>query len=282
MLALTGLTACASTDEALVFASARSGDGDIYVLTAGQTAPRILTGTETGEGNPIFDTMRERIVYQAFPNDSVELRSEDVFLLEDPNGDAPPSWSPIANEIVYSSTRSGQENLYIRDLDAGSEIQLTTGSSTDRYPVYSPDGSSIVFARKDSLGWRLTQYSIGSELFADLTEPTSYVGHPSWSPDGSKIAFDMLYDGQAEIALVDVETSNVTRLTDRPGNDLKPNWSLDGSRIVFGSDAADSDWDIYEANVETKIVRRIISSPGFDGSAIYVPVSILPDQHKSR
>ena len=74
--------------------------------------------------------------------DGSELRR----LTEDEARDSSPDWSPDGTRIVFSSTRSGGSDLYIRAADgSGEALRLTFLEGREDDPAWSPDGRSIAF-----------------------------------------------------------------------------------------------------------------------------------------
>ena len=77
----------------LLFASTRTGNGDIYVV-------------DPAGGTP-------------------------VPLTSDPAIDAEPEWSPAGDKIAFSSTRAGNAEIFVMDSDGTDVLRLTTNSATD-------------------------------------------------------------------------------------------------------------------------------------------------------
>ncbi len=257
-----------------MFVSQRSGDGDIYALDPEDLSVSPLVTTPEGEGGPVFDASRNRIVFQRFGEDRTALYADGERVMRDPNGDAPPSWSADGAWLVYSAKRDANENLYLASVDGSSERRLTDGVFTDRYPVFAPDSRQVAFARNDGFGWDLFVLDIETRSERRLTLDATYVGHPSWSEDGRFLVFDRYYDEQAEIALLDIETGAITRLTDRNGNDLKPVFLPGGERVVFAADASgENEWDLWMVDITSGELTQLTDTPGFDGGPAYAPKS---------
>jgi len=121
--------------------------------------------------------------------------------------DGKPTWSPDGSYIAFQSSRNGNWEVYIIDINGTNLINLTNNVADDNQPSWSPDGSKIAFVSNRRSG-SFEIYSInidGSNLkrLTNLTPPPnidpSNVGDydPTWSPDGSKIAFarNLLYEG---------------------------------------------------------------------------------------
>ncbi len=59
--------------------------------------------------------------------------------------DSHPRWSPDGKKILFTSTRSGDGQLWLIDLDGGEAKQLTTLSTEADTGLWSPDGKTIAF-----------------------------------------------------------------------------------------------------------------------------------------
>jgi Tol biopolymer transport system component len=60
-------------------------------------------------------------------------------------GDLDPAISPVSDQLVFTSSRSGNRNLWTANSDGSSARPLTTGTALDEQPSFSPDGRQIAF-----------------------------------------------------------------------------------------------------------------------------------------
>ena len=64
----------------------------------------------------------------------------------DPALDMSPNWAPDGNAIVFTSNRSGNEDIWIWSFEDSRFTQLTFYSGKDYDPAWSPDGQWIAFS----------------------------------------------------------------------------------------------------------------------------------------
>ena len=66
-------------------------------------------------------------------------------LTEGYTGDLDPAWSPDGTRLVFSSSRSGNRNIWSAKADLSKPMALTSESPIDERPAYSPDGTQVAF-----------------------------------------------------------------------------------------------------------------------------------------
>lgn len=145
-----------------------------------------------------------------------------------------PSFSPDGTKILYTSSSSGFEEIWMMDTSGANKIKLTnTGATITRRPRFSPSGDKIVFHSNlfingdDSLHI-FTINPNGSEL--DTVTMTGNAYDPYWSPDGLYIIYARKFSmKKGYIYMIHRNGSGEQRLI----NDSKayyPAWRPSGSR----------------------------------------------------
>jgi Tol biopolymer transport system component/DNA-binding winged helix-turn-helix (wHTH) protein len=181
-----------------------------------------------------------------------------------------PSISPDGNSVTFSSDRTGNFEIYVKQLVAGArDIQITSDGGQNFEPEFSPDGSLIAFHSKKRGGIWIIPSTGGT-----AKQITEFGSNPSWSPDGSNIAFqsDPLTDLGSNAAnaippstiwIVPAKGGEFKRLTQPgtpPGGHGAPSWSPDGKRILFdvGNLLSDEVWSIsIQGNDPKKVLTGV-------------------------
>ena len=154
-----------------------------------------------------------------------------------------PSWSPDGSWITLSSTRDGNQEIYVVRPDGKDLKRLTSDPAIDAHPAWSPDGKRIVFATNRWGDLELAAVDTEGGNLTRLTTSPGLDDYPAWSRDGKSIAFTSHRDGNAEIFAIDPDGNNPRNLTRNPAIDNFPAWSPAGE-LTFVSNRAGG-FDIY-------------------------------------
>ncbi|OGD21411.1 MAG: hypothetical protein A2W03_15215 [Candidatus Aminicenantes bacterium RBG_16_63_16] len=147
-----------------------------------------------------------------------------------------PAISPDGKMIAYSSERSGNMDIYVRQLSGQQTLRRTTHPAPDWFPCFSPDGSKIVFwSERDGGGLYIFEALAGTER--RIAEGGRL---PAISPDGSTILYLVASaDRTAKLFLVPAD-GGVPRpfqpefvLLPKGGSHSSPLWSADEKTIFF-------------------------------------------------
>ena len=66
-------------------------------------------------------------------------------LTHDPGISEWPTWSPDDSSIAFTSNKNGNFDIYVRRVEGGQDVNVTSNPSEDFQPAFSPDGNSIAF-----------------------------------------------------------------------------------------------------------------------------------------
>ncbi len=272
----------------LIFQATRAGESDcdqIYMMNVDGTEVRRVS---TGQGRTTcgyFFAGTDRILYSSThevdpvcpaPPDRSRgyvwpLLAYDIYtarrdgsdlrrITDNPAYDAEATVSPDGRQIVFTSLRDGDLNIFVMDSDGGSVRQLTDEPGYDGGAFFSADGSKIVYrAHHPTEPTELAEYRAlleeglvrpdRVELFvmnADGSDRRQITSNgranfaPFFHPDGRRIIFSSnMHDPQGRsfnLYMVDIESGEVERITHSAGFDSFPMFNRDGTKLVFASD----------------------------------------------
>ena len=167
-------------------------------------------------------------------------------------------------KIAYTSTRDGNIDIYVMDIDGRNQRRVTVNPARDWLPAWSPDGKKIAFvSNRNNVNEDRRQIWV---IDADGKNPIRLTDglvdtNPDWSPDGTKIVYDthlvpedhnLAPDG---IAVMDADGNNKRLVKNARG--LHPTWSPDGKRIAFISVKNPRGAQIYVMDVDGRNRMRL-------------------------
>ena len=152
-------------------------------------------------------------------------------LTDGSSGDLDPAASPRGDRLVFSSTRSGNRNLWISSSDLSHLQPLTSGVSSDERPAFSPDGTQIAFV-SDRGGERGIWVLPSEGGVPRLLARTAVLDTLSWSREGKEIVFAAQAENLPGLWRVSVPEGRLTRIR-TPGAAHSPAWSPQRDLIAY-------------------------------------------------
>jgi TolB protein len=144
-----------------------------------------------------------------------------------------PDFSPDGREILFTSYKRRNPDLYKRALSSTVEVPVSSRKGLNITGTWSPDGSRIALAlSKDGNSEIYTLARDGSRP-TRLTVNHAIEVSPVWSPDGSRIAFVSDRLGKPQIFIMNADGGNVRRLTTAGGYNVNPRWSPKGDKVAY-------------------------------------------------
>jgi len=175
-------------------------------------------------------------------------------LIGGPGYDAEATASPDGRWIVFTSTRSGDLELWRYDLKTGETKQLTNDLGYDGGAFFSRDAKYIV--------WRASRPQAGEEA-------ETYK---------SLLKQNQVEPKALDLYVSDIEGKNVRRVTRLAGANWAPFFTPDGKRIVFASNhhsmnragrEAGREFAIFMVNVDGTGLQQITKSGTFDAFPMF-------------
>jgi len=118
----------------------------------------------------------------------LDLTGQTTHLTDGYDGDLDPVMSPQADQLVFTSSRSGNRNLWTANSGGAGARPLTSGSSLDEHPAFSPDGRQIAFI--SDRGGRRAIWTISADGGTpQKVVDAATVGGMAWLTDGHSLIF---------------------------------------------------------------------------------------------
>jgi TolB protein len=229
-----GRTTCAYylADGKVVYASTHEGDED---------CPEKIMFSDGRYVWPIYDTYD---IFIANPDGS-ELEK----IIDGEGYDAEATVSPDGKFIIFTSTRSGDLELYRYEIATKEIIQLTDELGYDGGAFFSRDSKKIVWRASRPVGKDAETYK---ELLSQgLVEPKAL-----------------------NVFIADIDGNNVMQVTDLPGANWAPFFHPSGEKILFCSNHHSLDkggrlFDIFMINIDGTNMQQITHSGTFDAFPMF-------------
>jgi len=188
-------------------------------------------------------------LYETFDLFVADLKGNIVRQLTCDYGyDAEATVSPKGDKIVFTSTRTGDPELYTMNIDGTDLKRITFEKGYDGGAFFSMDGNKIVFrASRPKTEKELRDYE---ELVKNgYVRPTNL-----------------------EIFVCDADGSNIRQVTNNGAANFAPFFHPDGKRIIFCSNVNSKDkrnFDLYIINIDGTGLEQVTFNETFDGFPMF-------------
>ena len=203
--------------------------------------PAPLSGNQGRYVWPIYDSYD---IYVANPDGS-----NTEMLIGGEGYDAEATVSPDGRFVIFTSTRSGDLELWRYELETGDLLQLTNTLGYDGGAFFSRDSQQIV--------WRASRpQGEDAELYQSL------------------LAQGAVQPSALNIFIADIDGNNVRQVTELPGANWAPFFHPDNERILFSSnhhtlESGGREFDIFMVNPDGTNLERITHSGTFDAFPMF-------------
>lgn len=165
------------------------------------------------------------------------------------------SFSPDGRQVIFTSYRDGQPNLYEIVFPDGDIRQLTEGPDLHPFSAcLSHNGSSIFFTRAGAV-WKLHRQSLEERCLARFE--SAQLGECNLSSSGTWLVTAIRQNGQSGVAVVQTDGSEARIALHWPRTIIHPQFHpLDDSVIEFSNDPAPRMHLLYRETGKTECLYK--------------------------
>jgi serine/threonine protein kinase/Tol biopolymer transport system component len=279
----------------IAFASNRTGEVQVWLLTLSDGELFQITDIRGGACQPTWSPDGQQLVFvapcsrnqQTYPGSSLFIINADGSnmnpLPSSPIGDFDPDWSPVDNQILFTTLRDfNRAQVWILDIDTGESYNVSNNVASDSQATWSPDGELIAFVstRVINRGQIWLMDTQGENVFEFSRSSTRTNLEPAWSPDGELIVytqFGIRGGGTPNLmgAFWDegdaMSGTNEFRITDDPSEMRETDFSPDGRWITFAANSDYADLEIFLMRVNGSEITQLTTDDAEDFDPAWRP-----------
>ncbi len=264
-------------ESKIVYVKLNGADKEIWEMDYDGANQHPITKLGTVSISPRIAPDNSRIAFSSLGRDGFQIRMFSLILgrmvtFTGVGGtNLSPAWAPNGKDIAYSSSRSGDPEIWISDANGSLARRITSFRGPDVSPVFNPrTGSQIAWISGRTGLPQLYIMDADGSAVQRMTDG-GYATSPSWSPNGQFLAFawDRKYGpgapGGQDIYVMEIATKRWIQLTHDGGRCDFPSWSPDGRHIVYANTA---DGKASHMKIMSMLAdgtqKRALTGPGAD------------------
>ena len=214
-----------STDQSLIYAG--SDDGNNYQLLNIDFSgtEKAIYASDDALRNPVISRQGKMLFESWNSNKNINIwhigQRQLRQAIQSSRWDFEPSYSSAQTHIIYVSTRTGNTQIWYRDLKSGTDLQLTSGKSVYSHPQLSLDNQQVLFVASNANETHLYIMGIDGEVTQQLTHLPGKQMLPHWSVNGKFVYFTSDHSGQSQIWRINIDNKSIERVTASGGYSSK-------------------------------------------------------------
>jgi len=216
--------------QEITYMSYESGQPQVYLLQI-ETGQRELVGNFPGMTfAPRFSPDGQKVIMSLLRDDgnsnifAMDLRSRTTTRLTNSNAiDTSPSYSPDGSQVVFTSDRGGQPQIYAMGADGSGQNRISFGGGSYSTPVWSPRGDLIAFTKQSGGEFQIGVMRTDGSGERILSTGFSQEG-PTWAPNGRYLMFFRDSGGGPKLQTIDLTGRN-EQTVPSPNYASDPAWS---------------------------------------------------------
>lgn len=179
------------------------------------------------------------------------------------------SLSNSGNLLAYSTKKSENEEIFVKQVNGGEDLQITQSSWSNYSPVWSPDDRQIAFVsfRENRAGIYICPSLGGDSVLLKIFERVN----PAllrWSNDGSKIFYEI--DGN--LFSINLESKEISQITDFPATAEGRNFNLSkDERQIAYCETTNQQKDIWVKQLSDGAPLKITDDSNVESDPVWHP-----------
>jgi len=147
-----------------------------------------------------------------------------------------PRFVPGNSFLSYTSYHSGNQNLYITDLNQSKTTRaISRRKGLNLAPAWLPNGKSMILTLSKSGSPDLYLLDSTGKIIEQLTNRAGINVSPTISPDGKHVVFVSDRSGKPQLYYMNMSSRKVRRITFEGSENAEPSWSPTENLIVYSS-----------------------------------------------
>ncbi|MGD0520692.1 MAG: Tol-Pal system beta propeller repeat protein TolB [Terracidiphilus sp.] len=231
----------------IYFVSSRTGTKEIWAMDYDGQNQHQITHLGSISLSPRVSPDNSRLAFASLGNAgwsirmySLELNRPVGFSAGTAGGsNQSPAWSADGSRIAFSSSRTGDPEIWVADASGANLRRLTNFRGPDVSPTWNPRTNAQIAWVSGRTG--LPQIYTMDQDGANIQRMTDggYAISPSWAPNGQFLTFswNRKYGpgdpGGQDIYVMDIASKRWLQVTHESGSNDFPSWAPDGRHIVF-------------------------------------------------
>ncbi len=231
----------------IYFVSSRGGTKEIWAMDYDGQNQHAITRLGTISLSPRISPDNSRLAFASMGREGWSIRMFSLELnrlVAFPAGAAggsnlTPAWSADGSKIAFSSSRSGDSEIWIADASGGNLHKITSINGPNVAPTWNPRSNAQLSWVSGRTGlpqiYTMDQDGANEQRMTD----GGYAVSPSWAPNGQLLTFSWIRKygpgdpGGRDIYVMDLASKHWLQITHESGSNDYPSWAPDGRHIVF-------------------------------------------------